>query len=694
MKGIRSFLLYCLAALPICRYMHAQDLKCVNLGFELGDFSNWTGYTWIYSSANSSINTPRVEGIVDHRQTIISNYAARDINTGGELQEIPPGYKYSACLGDEINSDIRTRCWQQSLRYTMFIDSGNALLIMKFALVLEYARDHDVDEEPHFCLTLFNLKGDTLPDCSNYNVYASNKNLKGFKTYDAPRGPVFWRDWTTVGVNLLKYVGQYITIEFMSADCTIGYHFGYAYFVAACHPLAIEVKYCAGDTIAKLTAPEGFESYRWMNSSGAVIDTTQIHTMLNPATDSSFSCTMTSATGCTVTLQSSLARYVPKADFSSYMIDCKSNTVQFASLSAKTHGKLLYKWNFGNNNFLEGDSPRYTFATSGLHKVSLVLKNPPSTCVDTVTKEVESFSPRLVGIKGDSTLCPGQNIFLKAYGAYDYTWSNNLKTDSIAISAPGGKFWMIGRSSTGCISDTNYRTIVEEPGWELLTAGDTILCGTDSSVLAASGAAHYIWNTSETSNSIKVKTSGIYTVRGTNRRGCEKSKTFNVLKYPLPEVDFTYSVSELDGRHNQLTCNIPTQTDVQYVWNLGDGSTETGSTIQHIYNIFNSKLEYTISLTATIKNSCVDSVSRIIDVIPFVPNVFSPNGDRINDVFMSGLEIQVYDRNGLLLYKGNAGWDGTYNGRSVDEDTYFYMLSYTDSKQHMHTRKGYVTLVR
>jgi gliding motility-associated-like protein len=694
MKKVKSYLICWLAALSLWNPLYAQDSNCTNLNFELGDFTNWEGYTWVYSTLDTSKNTPKVKGIITPRQTIMTDISARDENTGYELKKIPPGYKYSARLGIESNSATYFRCLEQSLRYTMYIDSGNALLVVKFALVLEYATDHAATNEPRFRFTLFNYAGDTIPDCSNYDVYSSNNNVKGFQEFTTLRGMVQWRDWTTVGINLSKYIGQTIVIEFMTADCTKAYHYGYAYFVADCHPLTIDVINCANDTIAKLKAPEGFESYRWMNRNGTIIDTKQFHMVVNPQADSSLSCTMTSATGCAVTLQSALAKYIPKADFSSYIIDCNSNTVHFTNLSTKTLGTLLYKWDFENGFTFKVKNPQFTFAASGLHLVRLVLKNPPSTCVDTIIKEVESFSAPLVGIAGDSTYCPGQNMFLKAYGAIDYTWSNGLKTDSIQVSVPGGKYWLIGRSSSGCVSDTNYITVVEEPDWEFLTSGDTTLCGTDSSVLTVSGAANYIWSTSDISNSITVKTSRIYTVTGSNRRGCKKSKTFNVVEYSLPFVDFSISDSVLDKWHNQIICNIPAQTDVQYLWNLGDGSTETGSTIQHSYNISYSKLSYTISLLATIKNSCVDSVSRIIDVIPFVPNVFSPNGDRINDVFMSGLEIQVYDRNGLLLYKGTAGWDGTYNGQRVDEDTYFYMIGYTDRKQQKHNKKGYFTLVR
>jgi len=127
---------------------------------------------------------------------------------------------------------------------------------------------------------------------------------------------------------------------------------------------------------------------------------------------------------------------------------------------------------------------------------------------------------------------------------------------------------------------------------------------------------------------------------------------------------------------------------------MGDGTTETGSTIQHSYSISGSVLYYTITLLATSQFECQSTSDEIVDVVPFVPNVFTPNGDGINDVFMPNLELEIFDRNGLVLYSGNTGWDGNYNGRSADPDTYFYILYYSDRNTMQHSKKGYVTLVR
>ncbi len=698
MKEIKTFSFFFLIALLTWTPVVSQNPNCQNLGFELGDFTNWEGYTWTYSVEHPEVTTLPVAGLLERRQTIITDTEGYDPFTGGELKLIPPGYQYSARLGDAIRTPYSgsARCWNQNLRYTMTIDSANAFLVLKFALVLEFADDHSPVEEPRFQFRLYDEIGDTIPDCANYDVYASNEDIEGFNFYVTPDGQdeIMWRDWTTVGVNLLNYLGQTITIEFMTADCAQTYHMGYAYFVASCQPLNITLRYCTADSVALLTAPEGFERYSWTDSNGTIIDTLQILDITDPVEGAIYSCSMTSATGCEVTLSSKVARYTPIAVYGSSMLDCNSNTVQLTNLSSTNQGILSYLWDFGDGNTSSEKNPRYTFSTSGIHDVSLTLFNPPSSCIAVLNKEVESFSPSLVGIAGDSTYCPDQSVFLSAYGAYEYTWSNGSTEDSIEISHPGGDFWLVGRSSTGCISDTTNRSIGEEPDWEFLAEGDTALCVGESTILITSGADTYLWSTGETSGSIPVSTSGTFISTGKNKRGCEKTSTFNVIESPPPEVEFTLSDYTLDSRHNELTGNIPAQTDVQYEWDMGDGTTQTGSSIQHNYTISGPTLYYTITLEATDKYGCKNSSSEIVDVVPFVPNVFSPNEDGINDVFMPGFQVQIFDRQGLVLYEGTDGWDGRYKGQPANPDTYFYTINYSNREEQEQQIKGYLTLVR
>ncbi len=90
-----------------------------------------------------------------------------------------------------------------------------------------------------------------------------------------------------------------------------------------------------------------------------------------------------------------------------------------------------------------------------------------------------------------------------------------------------------------------------------------------------------------------------------------------------------------------------------------------------------------------------------------IPNVFSPNGDGKNDLFLvdgniQELEISIYNRWGELLHnsKGkNAYWDGyTYTGKKASDGTYYYVLNiqYTDETgtQKSEVFTGHLTLTR
>jgi len=151
------------------------------------------------------------------------NVNAYDANTGNASQSNTSRYLFSARLGDAIVKtpvkDESPRCWQQSLRYTMTIDSSNALLIMKFALVLQYIPSHSVEAEPRFRLTLYDQNGNIIPDCANYDVYASNIDVNGFQLY-TPSGssPRFNGETEQrLGRTFCPITGKTLTIEFY--DC-------------------------------------------------------------------------------------------------------------------------------------------------------------------------------------------------------------------------------------------------------------------------------------------------------------------------------------------------------------------------------------------------------------------------------------------------------------------------------------------
>jgi gliding motility-associated-like protein len=93
---------------------------------------------------------------------------------------------------------------------------------------------------------------------------------------------------------------------------------------------------------------------------------------------------------------------------------------------------------------------------------------------------------------------------------------------------------------------------------------------------------------------------------------------------------------------------------------------------------------YAVSAFDSKGNEGDKSVMICIDSCNFyeIPNVFTPNGDNINDKLVaksSGLvekiDFRLYNRNGMLLFRTEEpkiDWDGTYKGKIVSPGVYFY----------------------
>lgn len=139
-----------------------------------------------------------------------------------------------------------------------------------------------------------------------------------------------------------------------------------------------------------------------------------------------------------------------------------------------------------------------------------------------------------------------------------------------------------------------------------------------------------------------------------------------------------------------------------FVWDFGDGAgpdTNKNVVFTHKYE---SEGTYTLKHIVKDVSGCVDSLSKTITITHqfIIPNVFTPNGDGINDRFMvlaNGLDffpqIIIYNRWGTIVYKienvSQIVWDGrTFDGTLVTPGTYFYVITppansnyeYIDSK--------------
>ncbi len=151
--------------------------------------------------------------------------------------------------------------------------------------------------------------------------------------------------------------------------------------------------------------------------------------------------------------------------------------------------------------------------------------------------------------------------------------------------------------------------------------------------------------------------------------------------------------------------NNSTGSNLTYDWAFGDGN---NSSSQDPSNTFNDLGTYTTLLTVTDDNGCMDTTSTVITVagesVLIIPNIFSPNGDGINDIFnVEGTNITeirgtIMNRWGQIMFQFDLlemGWDGrTTAGLEAVEGTYYYIIDATGQDGTVYNYQGPFQLVR
>lgn len=258
-------------------------------------------------------------GIAPGRHTII-NQQGTDPITGNQLPFLPPGESTVIKLGNEnVGAEA------EAISYTFTVDPNHVILLLKFAVVLEDPH-HVLLDQPRFVVRVFNNEGMLVDPCAEYNVYAS-ENIPGFQSF----GRIRFRPWTNIGIDLSTYVGQTVTVQFTTYDCSYTGHFGYAYFTASCLNVRNQLSLvgCDGEHVT-LSAPENFESYEWSN--GATTPTT---TYTIGEGDTMVYCSITSATGCHFTLDGTLTseENIPSVNTTYYDTICEGESYTQHSFS-------------------------------------------------------------------------------------------------------------------------------------------------------------------------------------------------------------------------------------------------------------------------------------------------------------------------------------------------------------------------
>ena len=182
---------------------------------------------------------------------------------------------------------------------------------------------------------------------------------------------------------------------------------------------------------------------------------------------------------------------------------------------------------------------------------------------------------------------------------------------------------------------------------------------------------------------------------------CEK---YQMIDFPV--ANFELSTDTIVENTVFSLTDISQGTIQTWNWDMGDGVKQTGKIVYHTY--FQAGF-YKILLEIIDTNGYVDTISKTIyvyeDLNVFIPNMFTPNGDGIDDIWKpimsfyskSGYEMSIYNRWGEQIFyttDTEDAWNGTVNGQPVAPNTvYSYRVIVRNFAGKEYEFVGHVTVL-
>lgn len=323
---------------------------------------------------------------------------------------------------------------------------------------------------------------------------------------------------------------------------------------------------------------------------------------------------------------------------------------------------------------------------SGLYFVKVSdLCNVMKDTVNVIFLEKPAFN-----LGADGMYCLETPKILKPYedpGGKEYKWQDGSANATYEVIS-SGKYWVTIKNICGAFTDTIH--ITKEEIGEINLGPDKVVCDQPSYYLE-SGVQNpsnktFLWSTGETSPSITVHASGLYSLQVSNT--CTNVKDTAHIIFLQKPVEFNLGEDE-------ITCSLEPKVLIPYA-NAGnmnflwqDGSTDSSFHVKD-YGVFWVNAE----------NACgvaTDTIHIIkeIDEFKFIPNIITPNDDHLNQFFVLDAEnnyehrLVLYNRWGSEVFSAN-NYKNDWDGGDLPSGVYFYRLS----GKCVEEKRGSVTISR
>lgn len=418
--------------------------------------------------------------------------------------------------------------------------------------------------------------------------------------------------------------------------------------------------------------------------------------------------------------------------------------IDTTSISDRSQASFTYLWNFGDANATAGNpntstlkNATHKFTATGNYNVTMTVTSG-NGCSSSISQvftingavPVSAFviqggqqhcSNDSLRITDNSSVNPGKLIKLEIY--WDFAGDPTNRT-VINNPLPGASYShlypefftpatksyivnIVAYSGINCLASFSQTVIMNATPDIVFNVLDPV-CSNEPSFQVAVNVPNMTGGTGVFSGTgingsgiFKPSTgAGNYLIRYTYTalNGCSNFKEQNIRVYPVPRVNAGPDKFVLEGGSATLNGSSSGSGPV-YLWTPG-----TYLNNQAIAQpISTPDGDITYNLMVVTSDGCSDSDQVFVRLLksPTIPNVFTPNGDGINDTWViQYLEsyvdatVEIFNRYGSLVYRSvgyTKSWDGTYGGKQMPAGTYYYIINPKNGRKQI---SGFVDIVR
>ncbi len=467
---------------------------------------------------------------------------------------------------------------------------------------------------------------------------------------------------------------------------------------------------CSTSTPTLVAYPSGL-SYTWTTSNGNIVSGANSQSVIVNAIGVYSVVAVNPNTGCsnTASISVGINTIAPVVSASvSNSVTCTNNSVTLVG-SSNPSNNINVQWLggvCGNPNSL------ITYACSG-GTYTLVVIDMTNGCSSSATVNVLQ-DPSVVTVTAtamDVLDCNTNtvNVVASVTGTvHTYSWSgpgivSGNGTATIVVNQSGNYYVTVTNTITGC-PNSDWVYVNQISGLYVSVSGNSVVCQGNAVSLTASGATSYTWSTGSNATSINFvpSTSTVVTVTGQSGN-CVGSTVVPIVVNPNPVISVTSNSTDVD-----INTNIQLNAfgGLSYTW-----SPASSVSNPYISNPTANMYQTTTFCAEGINTyGCRDTACVQVRVNKCgsvkVPNIFSPNGDNINDEFcvlgISCLNIKeyqmiIYNRWGEKIFETNnwnVCWLGTYDGEVISDNSVVYYIRIVEDNGTETILTGDVTIVK